>query len=189
MAQRKESKRLPVQSDPETGELYVDSPDTIEKELFSRAIDQEMMSLADFTDWSPTETRLLVLLMALADAGNLIHHTPGELRQHLGVNNPQMCRAVAALIEKDIVVKCRYHSRSFYFMLNPAMIRKFKPEMLGFYIGEYESAKQIMLEKEGRDQLIDGSKVVSIRRKSKQSMKRMRAIARGSKESGAEPVA
>ncbi|WP_334166374.1 MarR family transcriptional regulator [Synechococcus elongatus] len=178
-----------MQSDPETGELYVSSPDTIEREYFSRAVDEEMMSLADFTDWSPTEIRLLFLLMSLADAGNLVHHTSGELRQHLGINNPQMCRAVAALIEKDIVVKCRYQGRSFYFMINPAMLRKFKPERLGFYLEEYDQCKRIMLEKEGKDPAAAGGNVVSIRRKGKQSMKRMRAIARGSKESGAEPVA
>ncbi|WP_341829624.1 helix-turn-helix domain-containing protein, partial (plasmid) [Synechococcus elongatus PCC 11802] len=105
--------------------------------------------LYNMREWSPTETRVLFFMLATCDQGNMVHSTSGEIREVLDVTGAQLSKAIAGLVEKNLIVKCRFVGRSFFFMVNPAYFRRFEEKMLPAYLREYQQAKVIMQEREG----------------------------------------
>lgn len=109
-----------------------------------------MVRLFQIKDWSPTETRLLFYLLAMCDQNNMVHMHAGEIREVLGVTQAQMSHAVNGLCDKNIVTKCRYYGRAFYFMINPAYFRRFEDKLLSQYLADYQAARVAMWEREKR---------------------------------------
>lgn len=157
------------------GEVIFNIKSNISSEPFARQPLSSMQTLADIKDWTGAEARLFFALVGSMDYAGCVELTPGQLAERLETSPTQISRAIAGLIEKDLVTKYRFMHRTYWLMVNPIYVRRCRDKDFSRILDEYEEARNIMLEREGGDRYSGSAALHKVKREGSQRNKATRA--------------
>jgi len=89
--------------------------------------DQLMMFLVQNFDFAPSEWKVLMALISLANYRNIVLRTAEQMAEIVGMTRTNYTRALTALHKKGLVCKIPGQGRVVYQMINPSLVLKTSP--------------------------------------------------------------
>lgn len=151
MAKPSKVKFSPLVAHPETGELGIENTTNVSVNPWSRLDNNMSLEVSKIKEFG-FPAQLFWFLIGQSDHENRIDLTPPQIAELMETHTNNVSRGLKVLLQNDLVTKIDPHNRTFFLMLNPAVIRRCRAESVDYFQRVYNEARAAMLAREGKSE-------------------------------------